>query len=184
MNVVKALPVGRENGTAQIATREDIREGRAGCHIQDFKHSAAFASLFDLVEQQLPAGRNALEPNCGAAASPAVRRIDQYLIGTLHTLTHADAGLLLVGKTLSEEVSVANFPQRVIGLNRQEFPNSLTNALASWNVIEVSACVLRLRFDPRACARRVLVLKPPVGIGDWNTVKKLGDRLDCRNRRR
>ena len=96
------------------------------------------------------------------------------------TLTHANAGLLLVGKALSEEVAATNLLQGVIGFDGEEFADTLTDARAPRNAVKVCACVAGLFFNPSTGARRVLVFEPAIRVGDGNPMENVRHRLEGR----
>src|SRR5258706_15306658 len=92
-------------------------------------------------------------------------------------VTHVNARLLFVGKALSEEVAAAGFLQRVIGFDGEEFANTLTDALAPRDAVQIRPSVERLFLDPGARARRILVFEPAIRVGDGDTVDDLRHRL-------
>src|SRR5271156_2323077 len=98
-----------------------------------------------------------------AAGAPS-KRVDQKEILAVCTFTHINTRLLLVGKPFPEEVAASNFLQRVIGFNGEEFSNTCTNVVASWNAVEIIVGVESLFFDPAAGPRRILVFEPPIRV--------------------
>src|ERR1700684_2842894 len=98
------------------------------------------------------------------AAGAPFKRINQKKFLAVCPLTHINARLLLVGEPFPKEVAAANFLQRVVGFNGEEFPNAFPNVVASWNAVEIVAGVESLFFDPGAGPRRILVFEPPIRV--------------------
>lgn len=110
--------------------------------------------------------------------------VHEQMVFSLGLFSHADARLFLVREPLAKEISVPRFLQRIVGFDCQELTDASPDAFAPRKLIEVRARKLCLFFNPPARARRILVFKPAVGIGDGHSMKNLRDRLDHRNRRR
>src|SRR5712691_5216770 len=93
------------------------------------------------------------------------------------TFAHVNAGLLLVGQALPEEVAAASSLQGVIGFDGEEFLDALADATAPRDVVQVCASVERLVLDPGPRAWGILVFEPAIRVGDGDTVEDLRHRL-------
>ena len=135
VHVVEALAVGREHKTAKISARKHAGECFASFDIEALKSPGALSSFFHLIEQQASIWRDPQRLDGRVLSRFPVGRVQQKLIFALRTFTHIDTRLLLVRKTLSEEIAGSGFLQGVISFDSKEFLDAFPDLVPSRNVI-------------------------------------------------
>jgi hypothetical protein len=135
MNVIETPSVRRERKSAQVSARKNIGEDPAILDIEAFKGPGALPAFFHLIQQQTSVERHAKRLHGRVLSRSPIRRVQQKLILAFCTFTHVNAGLLLMGKALSEKIAGAYFLERVIGFDSKEFRDAFPDLLSPRNVI-------------------------------------------------
>jgi hypothetical protein len=115
--VIETSTIGRKCEASQVAARKNVRKNPAAFDIKEFKGPGSLSTLFDLVEEQMPIGRDTKRLHRRVSSGTAFGRIDEELVLAIDAFTKEDAGLFLAPKPFAEVVSATDLLDRVVSLN-------------------------------------------------------------------
>jgi hypothetical protein len=146
--------------------------------VEQFKCPSTLTAFLYFIKQKSAIRRNSKGSDRRVDSRAPIGRIDEDLVWPVWAFAKINAGLFLSWLPFPEEVPSPNLLDRIMGFDIHQFANSIPNAVAPWNAIEIRTRIQVLCIEPSARAWRILVFEPPVRVGKLNTVQDLCDSVD------